>query len=147
MQLSAITLIYFIGYLVAIIAIVVWFRKIKKGGQKIPLKAKIFAVFIVLSGPSVIAIILLPSPLPISENLPSTTYYVKPDVDNVRECPSTSCKVLSTLSQNTTLTFPGDLYDKYPDWAEVTFPDGKLGYVSKTVLSENPVSADLSPPA
>src|SRR3989344_4393654 len=135
MQFSIIALIYSIGYLVAIIAIVVWFRKIKKRGGKIPLKAKIFVALIVLSGPSFIAIIFSPSPLSVSENPPSTTYYVKPDVANVRECPSVSCKVIGTLSQNTELTFPGDLFDKYPDWAEVTFPDSKLGYVSKTVLS------------
>src|SRR3989338_1970112 len=135
MEFSPIAIVYFIGYLTAIIAIVVWFRKIKKSGEKIPLRAKIFMAFIVLSGPSVIAVIFSPNQLPVSENLSSSTYYVKPDTANVRECPSTSCKILSTLSQNTELAFPGDLFDKYPDWVEVTFPDGGVGYVSKTVLS------------
>ena len=142
MQSSAVASIYFIGYLIAIIAIVVWFWKIKKGGQKIPLKAKIFAIFIVLSGPSVIAIMLSPSPSSVSENQPSVmnTYYVKTSSANVRECPSTSCKIIDSLPQNEKLTFPGNPFDKYPDWAEVTFPNGQIGYVSKTTLSENPAS-------
>ncbi len=145
MQSSIVAIVYSIGYLIAIIAIVVWFWKIKKRGEKIPLGAKIFVAFIILSGPSVIAIMLSPSPSPVSDNIQSTMYYIKPDTANVRECPSASCKILSTLSQNTELTFPGDLFDKYPDWAEITFPDGEKGYVSKTVLSENVVSA--SPPS
>ncbi len=142
MQLSTIALIYFIGYLCAILAIVVWFRKIKKRGEKIPLKAKIFVAFIILSGPSVIAMIFSPSPSLISENPPSVmnTYYVKTSSANIRECPSTSCKIIDSLPQNERLTFPGNSFDKYPDWAEVTFPNGQIGYVSKTTLSENPVS-------
>lgn len=146
MQSSVVAIIYSIGYLIAIIAIVVWFRKIKKRGEKIPLKAKIFMAFIVLSGPSVIAVIFSPSPSPVSDNIQSTTYYVKTKSANVRECPSTSCKVIDSLSQNTPLTFPGDLFDKYPDWTEITFPNGQVGYVSKTTLSKNIVpESQLAP--
>src|SRR3989344_5982984 len=80
-------------------------------------------------------------------NAEAKTYYVKSGAANIRECPSTSCKIINTLPQNTELTFPGDLFDKYPDWAEITFPNGGVGYVSKTVLSEDTVSAGLPPPA
>lgn len=69
------------------------------------------------------------------------TYYVKTSAANVRECPQLSCKILGTYPQNTELAFPGELFDKYPDWVEVTFPDGGIGYISKTVLSENKTSA------
>lgn len=72
------------------------------------------------------------------------TYYVKPETANVRECPSTSCKIIDTLSKNTELKVPGSIADKYPDWIEVTFPDGKVGYVSKSVLSSE-TSAEVAP--
>lgn len=68
------------------------------------------------------------------------TYYVKTSAANVRECPQLSCKILGAYPQNTELIFPGELFDKYPDWVEVTFPDGGIGYISKTVLSENKTS-------
>ena len=77
----------------------------------------------------------------ISENPPETsvqetsTLYVKEGGANVRECPSTSCKVISTLPQNTWFNFTGDSYDKYPDWVAVTLEDGRGGYVSKSTLS------------
>ena len=76
---------------------------------------------------------------PTAETSPTSTYYVGAKSANVRECPSTSCKIIDSLSQNTPLAFPGDLFDRYPDWAEITFPNGQLGYVSKTTLSEKPV--------
>ncbi len=91
------TLIYLIGYLIMIIMVVVWFRKAKRHGEKIPLKAKIFLVLIILSGPSVIAIIFSPSPSPISEDLSPATFYVAPDIANVRSCQSTSCDVVAKL--------------------------------------------------
>src|SRR3989338_2877308 len=68
-------------------------------------------------------------------NAEAKTYYVKSGAANIRECPSTSCKIINTLPQNTELTFPGDLFDKYPDWAEITFEDGRVGYINKTTLS------------
>lgn len=73
------------------------------------------------------------------------TYYVKSVAANVRECPLTSCKVINTLPQNTELTFPVDLFDKYPDWAEITFQDGRVGYISKTTLSSEPSSVSVAP--
>ena len=83
---------------------------------------------------------------PTAETSSTSIYYVGVKSANVRECPSTSCKIIDTLFQNEKLTFPGDLYDKYPEWVEVTFPNGQLGYVSKTVLSENAVSASQLTP-
>ena len=85
----------------------------------------------------------------ISSGMPaeSRQYYVGAKGANLRECPSASCEIIDTLPKNTKLAFPGDLYDKYPDWVEVTFPDGKLGYVSKTVLSKNSVSESRQAPA
>lgn len=78
-------------------------------------------------------------------NAEAKTYYVKSGAANIRECPSTPCKVINTLPQNTELIFPGDLFDKYPDWAEITFQDGRVGYISKTTLSSEPSSVSVAP--
>ena len=83
----------------------------------------------------------------ITEPVQPRDYYVGVSGANIRECQATSCKVIDTIPANTKLTFSGDLFDKYPDWAEVTFPDGRVGYVSKTVLSENAVAASEPPPS
>lgn len=145
MQSTISFLIVVLGYLAFGIWAIIWISRKKKVGEKISLRAKIIIAVIFFSSSSVLISMIEPSPPATPSEF--VTYYVKPDVANVRECPSTSCKTLSTFPQNTELTFPGDLFDKYPDWAEVTFPDGKLGYVSKTVLSEDAVSAGLPPPA
>ncbi len=147
MQLSAAFLIVALGYLAFGIAAVIWITKKNKAGERTSLLAKIIIAAVVLSGPSILLSIIELSPSPETSIPEASTLYVKVDNANVRECPSTSCKVISTLAQNAELVFPGDLFDKYPDWAEVTFPDGKLGYISKTVLSENAVSASTSPSA
>ncbi|GEM_PF-3859758 len=79
--------------------------------------------------------------------LESREYYIKSGSANVRECPSTSCEIIDSLPQNEKLVFPGNLFDKYPEWVEVTFPNGQIGYVSKTTLSEKPVSEKPLTPA
>src|SRR3989344_108256 len=145
MQSTVPFLIVVLGYLAFGIWAIIWISKKKKAGEKISLWAKIIIVVVFFSGSSVLISMIEPSPPATPSE--SVTYYVKPDIANVRECPSASCRVLNTLPQNTELTFPGDLFDKYPDWAEVTFPNGGVGYVSKTVLSEDTVSAGLPPPA
>lgn len=136
MDSSSLLLVFGLGYLVFGILVIVWFRKKKKAGRKISGWVKAIVIFIGLMGPSIFLSIIELSPAP-ETSVPraSTTYYVKAESANVRECPSTSCKAIDSLSQNTPLTFPGDLYNKFPDWVEVTFEDGKLGYVSKTTLS------------
>ncbi len=89
------------------------------------------------------------------QNLPTTPaseprdYYVGASGANIRECPQLSCKVVNTIPQNTLLSFPGDLYNKYPNWAEVTLPSGQVGYISKTALSSEvtEVAAPSTPSA
>lgn len=122
---------------------IIWMVKRKKAGKPLAIWARIIIVLIAgLSGVSLFAYLVSPPSEP--TNSSEQTFYVKSGGANVRECPSTSCKALDTLSPNTKLTFPGDLFDKYPDWAEITFSDGKLGYVNKTTLSsELPIE---SPP-
>ncbi|MDP2598357.1 MAG: putative Ig domain-containing protein [Candidatus Liptonbacteria bacterium] len=144
MQYSDTGLIFLILYLAAIFSTVLWFRKVKKRGEKIPLKARFFAAAIVLMGPSVILTAFSPNPESVSENSAPRKFHVSVESANVRECPELSCKVIDTLFQNTELAFPGDLYDKYPDWAEVTFQDGMVGYVSKSTLTPEE-SRDLRP--
>lgn len=129
----------------------IWFRKRKKAGKKVSIWIRLLVILVGFGGLSIFTYMISPSPVsetPESEVATSevvtsevVTYYVKSKAANVRECPQIPCKVIDTLSQNTELIFPGDLFDKYPDWAEVTFQDGRVGYVSKTTLSENKVSA------
>ncbi|MBI5306455.1 SH3 domain-containing protein [Candidatus Wolfebacteria bacterium] len=140
MQSSVSFLIFTLGYLTFGILAIMWISKKKKRGEKISLRAKIIIAVVFFSSSSALISMIKPSPAP-STTSDSIAYYIKSDTANVLECPSTSCKIIGAYPQNTELTFPGDLFDKYPDWVEVTFPDGNLGYVSKTVLSENVVSA------
>ncbi|MFY9461947.1 MAG: SH3 domain-containing protein, partial [Candidatus Sungiibacteriota bacterium] len=128
------------GYLAFCTLAVIWIFQKKKAGEKISLRAKIIIAVLVLSGPNILLTMTQLSPAPETSVSGSNTLYVKTGSANVRECPSTSCKIIDSLPQNQKLTFPGNLYDKYPEWAEITFPNGQIGYVSKTTLSENPVS-------
>ncbi len=134
-----------------IIMVVVWFRKAKRHGEKIPLKAKIFLVLIILSGPSVIAIIFSPSPSPISEDLSPATFYVAPDIANVRSCQSTSCDVVAKLYKNEPIEFTNyNSLEDMPEWVAVSgIINGEpySGYMSKTVLSENSISTSPPPSA
>lgn len=129
MQSAASFVIFALGYLAFGIAAIIWISKKRKAGEKISLRAKIIIAAVMLSSSSVLLSMIELSPAS------SVAYYVKSGSANVRECPQISCKVIGTYPKNTKLTFPGDLFDKYPDWVEVTFPDGSVGYVSKTVLS------------
>lgn len=131
-----------LGYLAFGIWAIVWISKKKKAGEKISLRAKIIIAAVFLSSSSVLlSTIELSPPASPSE---SVVYYVKSGSANVRECPFLSCKVIGTYPQNTKLTFPEDLFDKYPDWAEVTFPDGRVGYINKITLSSE-VSVEPQP--
>ena len=146
MESTASFLIVALAYLAFGISAIIWISKKKKAGEKISLRAKIIIAVIFFSGSSALISTIGPSPASETSVSEATTYYVKTGSANVRECPSTSCKIIDSLPQNEKLVFPGDLYDKYSEWAEVTFPNGQLGYVSKTVLSENAVSASQLTP-
>ncbi|MEK7097926.1 MAG: SH3 domain-containing protein [Patescibacteria group bacterium] len=140
MQSSSSFLIVALGYLVFGISAIIWISKKKKAGEKISLLAKIIIATVFLSSSSVLLSFIEVSPTPETSVSEAKTLYVKTGSANVRECPSTSCKIIDSLPQNEKLIFPGNLYDKYPEWTEITFPNGQIGYVSKTTLSENPVS-------
>lgn len=130
-------LIVVFGYLTFGISAIIWISKKKKAGEKISLWAKIIIATIFLSNSSILLSFIELPPTPEKNISETSTYYVKAKNANVRECPSTSCKVIDSLLQNTPLIFPGDLFNKYPDWVEVVFSNGENGYVSKTTLSEN----------
>ena len=130
-------LIVVLGYLAFGISAIIWISKKKKAGEKISMRAKIIIAAVFLSSSSVLISSIELPPTPGTGVSEDKVFYVEAKRANVRECPSTSCKIIDTLFQNEKLTFPGDLYDKYPEWAEITFPNGQLGYVNKTTLSEN----------
>lgn len=66
------------------------------------------------------------------------TFYTKSDSTNVRECGSTSCKVVATYPANTTVYLPYSSEEELPEWVEVSWRDDsgttQKGYVSKTTL-------------
>ena len=107
----------------------------------ISLRTKIIIAIIILAGFFIILSMIKPSPAPETSIPEVSIFYVKEGGANVRECLSITCKVVGTFSQGTDLSFPGDLYDKYPDWAEITFSDGQVGYISKSRLSYLPGTA------
>ncbi len=71
-------------------------------------------------------------------NSVGNTFYTKSDNTNVRECASTSCKVVATYPANTSVYLQYSSEDELPDWVEVTWQDDggatQKGYVSKTTL-------------
>jgi hypothetical protein len=71
-------------------------------------------------------------------NLTGNTFYTKSDSTNVRECASSSCKVLTTYPANTSVYLQYASEDELPDWVPVTWQDDngatKNGFVSKTTL-------------
>ncbi len=74
-------------------------------------------------------------------------FYIKSAVANVRECPSTDCKVLVRYFQNSWWDFP--LTSNYrtvndmPDWVSIRWSDEKGnsgdGYINKSNFSDTPI--------
>lgn len=78
-------------------------------------------------------------------------FYVKFSAANVRSCESTSCAVVGTLGQNSTISSYYGSLEEVPEWMQISYTDtdtGKdvSGYVSKTVLSETQMAAAPSTP-
>lgn len=70
-------------------------------------------------------------------------FYVK-SVANVRKCSSLDCAVLFTLSLNHEITSPYQNISAMPEWLDVTFEDGVVGYINKITLSDERSSVLLS---
>lgn len=82
-----------------------------------------------------------------SKKSDTVRFYIKSTVANVRECPSTDCKVLVQYHQNNWWDFP--LTSNYrtvndiPDWVSIEWSDEKgnsgNGYINKSNFSDTPI--------
>src|SRR3990167_5865859 len=100
-------LIVVLGYLAFGISAIIWISKKKKAGEKISMRAKIIIAAVFLSSSSVLISTIELPPTPGTSVSEDKVFYVEAKRANVRECPSTSCKIIDTLFQNEKLTFPG----------------------------------------
>ncbi|MBZ0306319.1 MAG: SH3 domain-containing protein, partial [Anaerolineae bacterium] len=71
-------------------------------------------------------------------------YYVNSaGLVNVRECGNTSCTVVTTVNRGAELQVIDDT-GQY--WYEIMLPDGKTGFISALLVSENPPAAQAVQP-
>lgn len=72
------------------------------------------------------------------------TFYTKSDNTNIRECASTSCKVVANYSAGTSVFLPYASESDLPEWVEVSWQDvdgsTEKGYVNKTTLERKAIS-------
>ncbi len=74
-----------------------------------------------------------------------TTFYIKADNVRVRTCPSTSCNIIGYFKTNDWVKIPenvGTSLDSLPEWIEINILNIGTGYVSKSLLSSEPVSVE-----
>lgn len=69
------------------------------------------------------------------DELSPEVYYVI-GTTNVRDCASKSCDVLFTLSMNHEIKSAYQKLEFMPEWLDVSFDGGVVGYIHKTTLSE-----------
>lgn len=82
----------------------------------------------------------------------TTRFYIKSAIANVRECPSTDCKVLVRYFQNSWWDFPSTAHyntvNDMPDWVSVGWSDEKGnsgdGYINKSNFSDTPIVVNPS---
>jgi len=75
----------------------------------------------------------------------TTTFYFKTDNVRVRACPSTSCNIMGYFKTNDWVKVSesvGTNLESLPEWIEINIPDTGIGYVSKSLLSSKPISAE-----
>jgi hypothetical protein len=82
--------------------------------------------------------------LGVASSTQSTKFYVKYNNSRIRSCASTEgCDVVGYYNKNGEITISGDKPFKLPDlkdWIQISTSNGVSGYISKSVLSEVPVT-------
>lgn len=74
-------------------------------------------------------------------------FYIKPEVANMRKCPSLACEIIVQYPQNAVFELPYTSVAEMPEWVRVSFEDESgqetIGYMNKVVFSPEQVFSSV----
>jgi len=101
----------------------------------------VLGVLLIIFGLSVMAV-FIGSPSD-SDDTANTTFYVKVNVANIRQCAAMTCKVIDSFPLGSDMQLPYASLADAPEWVEVTYlgDDDRTitGFISKTTLTDKPL--------